>query len=85
MKREQRNKITNQVNNSGKYNKSLKQSREKGFTNVAIITNIITEKIEKIRNQESGNGKYNNSLKESSERGFRDLKNTNNNNHVEQK
>lgn len=63
----------------------MKQSREKGFTNVTIITNITTEKIKKIRNQESDNGKYNNSLKESSERGFRDLKNTNNNNHVEQK
>ena len=29
--------ITNQVYNSGKYNKSLKESRERGFTDVTKI------------------------------------------------
>ena len=32
--------ITNQVYNSGKYNKSLKESRERGFTDVTKIPKI---------------------------------------------
>ena len=52
-------KITNQGSDTCKYNKSLKQSREKGFTYVAKIPKIITPKITKIKNQESDIGKYN--------------------------
>ena len=61
----------NQVYNSGKYNKSLKESRERGFTDVIKIPKItITAKITKITNLGSDIGKHNKSLKESRERGF---------------
>ena len=63
--------ITNQVYNSGKYNKSLKESRERGFTDVTKIPKItITGKITKITNLGSDTGKHNNSLREWRERGF---------------
>ena len=57
--------ITNQVFNSCKYNKSLKESRERGFTVATKIT--ITAKITKITNLGSDTGKHNKSLKESRE------------------
>jgi len=63
--------ITNQVYNSGKYNKSLKGSRERGFTDVTKISKMtITVKITKITNLGSDTGKHNKSLKERRKRGF---------------
>ena len=63
--------ITNQVYNSGKHNKSLKGSRERGFTDVTKIPKItITAKITKITNLGSDIGKHDKSLKERRERGF---------------
>ena len=59
-------KIINQGNDNGKYNKSLKESRERGFTDVTKTPNItITAKITKITNQGGNTGKYDRSLKES--------------------
>ena len=64
----------NQVYNSGKYNKSLKESRERGFTDVTKIPKItITAKITKITSLGSDIGKHNISLKESRERGFKNV------------
>lgn len=63
--------ITNQVYNSGKYNKSLKESRERDFTDGTKIPKIkITAKIAKITNLGSDTGKHNKSLKESRVKGF---------------
>ena len=56
--------ITNQVYNSGKYNKSLKESREGGFTDETKIPKItITAKITKITNLGRDTGEHNKSLK----------------------
>ena len=64
-------KITNQGSNTGKYNKSLKDSRERNFTDVTKIPKItIIAKITKTTNQGSNTGKYNKSLKENRERRF---------------
>ena len=48
-------KIKNEGSNTGKYDKSLNQSRDKGFTDLTKIT--ITAKITKITNQGSDTGK----------------------------
>ena len=64
-------KITNQGSDTSKYNKSLKENREMGFTDATKISKItIIAKITKITNQGSDTGSYNKSLKESRERGF---------------
>ena len=61
----------NQEYNSAKYKKSLRESRERGFTDGTKIPKItITAKITKITNQGSEIGKHNKSLEESRERGF---------------
>ena len=50
----------NQVYNSGKYNKSLKESRERSFTDVTKIPKItITAKITKVTNLGSDIGQHN--------------------------
>ena len=62
-------KIANQGSDNGKYNKSLKESRERAFTNVLKIPKISTvARLTKITNQTSNTGKHNKSLKESKER-----------------
>ena len=67
--------ITNQVYNSGKYNKSLKESGERGFTRITKIPKItITAKITKITNLGSDTGEHNKSLKETGERGFTNVR-----------
>ena len=64
--------ITNRGSDKGKYNKSLKERRERGFTDVTKKPKrTITAKITKITNLRSDTGKYSKSLKESRERGFR--------------
>ena len=60
-------KITNQGSHTGKYNRSLKESMERCFTNVTKITEITIHW--------SHTGKYNKSLKESRERGFTNVTN----------
>ena len=64
-------KITNQGSDTNKYNKSPKESRERGFPSVTKVPKItIIARITKITNQGSDTGKYNKSLKESREKGF---------------
>ena len=53
-------KIINQGSDNGKYNKSLKESRERPFTNVLKISTVA--RLTKIANQVSDTGKYNKSL-----------------------
>ena len=51
--------LTNQGSDNGKYNKSLKERKEGGFTYVIQITKMITAKITKLTNRRSDTGKYN--------------------------
>ena len=69
-------KITKQGSDPGKYDKSLKEGWERGFTNVTKIPKrTIITKITKITNQRSDTVKCHKPLKEKRERSFPNVTN----------